>query len=57
VGSADVAGIPEFDPGQVDLSTIVQPKGDAFRAVGQGQVQAMQKVPLWRVPQRLLGRV
>lgn len=57
VGTTDPAAVPEFDPRQVDLSTIVQPKGDAFRAVGQGQVQAMAKVPLWRVPDRLLGRL
>jgi hypothetical protein len=57
VGGSDPGAVPEFDPRQVDLSTIVQPKGDAFRAVGQGQVQAMAKVPLWRVPDRLLGRL
>lgn len=55
VAGVDVAGVPEFDPREVDLASIVEPRNGWYRAVGAGQVQALQGMPLRRVPSSLLG--
>lgn len=48
-------GVPEFDPAEVDLASIVRERDGCHRAVGVGQVQALEKMPLRRVPGSLLG--
>ena len=55
VAGVDVAQVPEFDPQEVDLASIVEPRNGWYRAVGAGQVQALQGMPLRRVPGSLLG--
>lgn len=47
--------VPEFDPGAVDLSSIVEAKSGWYRAVGAGQVRAIRQLPLSRVPASLIG--
>lgn len=47
--------VPEFDPGEIDLASIVKHRDGCHRAVGVGQVQALEKMPLRRVPSSLLG--
>ena len=47
--------ICEFDSSEVDLDTIVRWRNGCHRAVGVGQVQALEKMPLRRVPGSLLG--
>lgn len=56
VAGVDVDAVPEFDPREPDLAAIVQPRDGWYRAVGAGQVQALNQQPLCRVPERLLGR-
>jgi hypothetical protein len=59
IGTADPAAAREFDPATVDLSGIVKQRGSRreriWRAGGRGQVGAMVRRPLVRVPQRLHG--
>ena len=57
VAGADVAEVPEFDPGEIDAASIVQPRDGWHRAVGAGQVQALERMPLRRVPGSLLGTI
>ncbi len=57
VGATATGAVPEFDPAGVDLEAIVRHKDDCYRAVGLGQVQALEKMPLQRVPGHLLGTV
>jgi Glycosyl transferase family 2 len=56
VAGVDVDTVPEFDPREVDLTTIVEAREGWHRAVGSGQIQALRQVPLRRVPSSLLGR-
>ena len=50
-------GVPEFDPHSVNLSAVVaQRQMGSYKARG-GQLGAMKKQPLVRVPERLYGRV
>ena len=42
-------------PREVDLTTIVEPQDGWYRAMGAGQVRAMEQMPLRRVPCSLLG--
>ena len=56
VGAPDPDAVPEFDPHAVDLDEIVvRGQGHRFRTRRQGQVQAMRRMPLVRVPRRLVG--
>ena len=55
VAGVDVGTVPEFDPRQVDLASVVEPRDGWHRAVGAGQVQALGQQPVRRVPERLLG--
>jgi hypothetical protein len=57
VADIDVDSVPEFDPREVDLSRIVEPREGWYRAVGTGQVQGLNKLPVHRVPESLLGLV
>lgn len=58
VRSVDPDGVPEFDPREVDLASVVhEEKGGWFRTLPQGQVRAMTTQPLVRIPQRLRGIV
>lgn len=57
VAGVDVDTVPEFDPGEVDLAKVVEPRDGWHRAVGAGQVQALRQMPLRRVPSSLLGSV
>jgi hypothetical protein len=57
VASVDVDTVPEFDPSEVDLTKIVEPRDGWHRAVGAGQVEALRRAPLRRVPSSLLGRI
>ena len=57
VSGVDVDQVPEFDPREVDLTKVVEPREGWHRAVGAGQVQALRQMPLRRVPSSLLGTV
>lgn len=57
VAGVDVDAVPEFDPSEVDLASVVEPRDGWFRAVGAGQVQALKQQPLRRVPGALLGTI
>lgn len=58
VADTDPEAVPEFDPRKVDLSGAVhKEEGDVWRTLREGQVKAMQTRRLWRVPERLVGRV
>ncbi len=47
--------VPEFDLAEVDLGAVVQRRDGCHRAVGPGQVQALEMMPPRRVPSSLLG--
>jgi hypothetical protein len=53
--------VPEFDPASIDLASVVHAdrKKGTWRAAarGQGQVQAMLRSPLYRIPDRFFGTV
>lgn len=55
VSGVDLDRVSEFDPREVDLGPIVEPRDGWHRAVGNGQLKALQKLPLRRVPGSLLG--
>jgi hypothetical protein len=57
VAGVDPDAVPELDPGELDLAAVVAPRDGWFRAVGAGQVKALQQQPLRRVPSRLLGTI
>jgi hypothetical protein len=57
VAGIDVDTVTEFDPREVDLTKLVEPRDGWHRAVGAGQVQALRHLPLRRVPAALIGRV
>lgn len=57
VAGVDLDRVPEFDPREMDLGHIVEPREGWYRAVGNGQLKALQKLPLRRVPGSLLGTV
>jgi hypothetical protein len=56
VADADPDTTAEFDPRSVDLG-IVRRIRERYQAVGAGQVRAMERQPLVRVPERLFGLV
>lgn len=53
----DVDVVPEFDPAEVDLTSVVRERGGVYRTRGAGQMGALRRQPLRRVPSSLLGRV
>lgn len=57
VAGVDLPEVPEFDPREEDLKSIVEPRDGWHRAVGPGQVRALEGMPLRRVPRSLLGQV
>ena len=58
VAGADPDKVPEFDPRKADLAAVVhKEEGDVWRTMREGQVRAMETRRLWRVPDRLLGRL
>lgn len=57
VAEVDPADVPVFDPAEVDLAAIVEPRDGWHRAVGNGQVQALRKMPLVRIPDHLVPAV
>lgn len=57
VRDVDPDRVPEFDPTEVDLRSVVEAKNGWYRSVGAGQVQALRQQPLRRVPATLVGAV
>lgn len=57
VGDVDPEQVEEFDPHAVDPDTLVVQEGNTYRAPREGQLVAMKRVPLVRVPRRLHGLV
>jgi Glycosyl transferase family 2 len=58
MGEADVSDVQPFRPRPGRLDGIVQQSGTGvWRATGEGQVQAMRRRPLVRVPRRFEGRL
>jgi hypothetical protein len=57
VHDVDPATVPEFDPSEIDFTTLVEDRGRMHRSTGRGQVGALEHEPLRRVPSRLLGTV
>ncbi len=53
----DLDTVPEFDPATVDLDALVHREGDRWRTQQEGQLQALRRQPLVRVPRRLHGLV
>jgi hypothetical protein len=52
----DPATVEEFDPSAVDLSgVVIQGPKAGFRTMKQGQLRAMARQPLVRIPERLVG--
>jgi hypothetical protein len=46
---------PEFDATAVDLDIVRKRDNGQFQAVGIGQLRAMERQPLVRIPDRLFG--
>lgn len=57
VAGVDPDAVPELELAELDLTAVVAPRDGWFRAVGAGQVRALQQQPLRRVPSRLLGTI
>ena len=57
VRNVDPERTPEFSPEEVDLSRIVERREGWYRSVGPGQLSALERQPLRRVPGSLLGRI
>ena len=55
VAGVDPATVPEFDPYAVDVSRLVVEGDRCFRAPREGQLHAMRRASLVRVPDRMLG--
>jgi len=57
VADVDAAVVPEFDPATADLDDQVIFLNGRYRTPKQGQIAALRKQPLTRIPQRLVGTV
>jgi Glycosyl transferase family 2 len=57
VAGVDADTPREFDARRVDLDIVRRLRGGAFRPAGRGQLQAMERQPLVRIPSRLHGLV
>lgn len=57
VADVDPDRIPELDVSEHDLAAVVDAREGWHRAVGAGQVQALERMPVHRIPERLLGQV
>lgn len=55
VDALDPAAAPEFDPAATNLDDLVIFLNGRYRTPKQGQVAALRKQPLTRIPQRLVG--
>ena len=55
VADVDSAAIPEFDPAAANLQDMVIFHNGRHRTPKQGQIAALKKQPLTRIPQRLVG--
>ena len=55
VGEVDPAAVPEFDPAAAGLDDMVIFLNGRHRTRKQGQIAALKKQPLTRIPQRLVG--
>ncbi|MEZ0578574.1 glycosyltransferase family 2 protein [Nocardioides sp. MH1] len=55
VHDVDPLAVPEFDPAAADLDKMVIHLNGRYRTPKQGQIAALRKQPLTRIPQRLLG--
>lgn len=55
VADVDPDRLPEFDAAEHDLAEVVEPREGWHRAVGAGQVQALERMPVRRVPARFVG--
>ena len=57
VEGVDPDRIPELGVSEEDLASVVEHREGWSRAVGAGQVQALERMPVRRLPGRLLGEV
>lgn len=57
VAGVDPEAVPEFDPAAVDLDALVVRAEKGWRTRPEGQLQALTRHPLVRVPERLRGLV
>jgi hypothetical protein len=57
VTGTDVDSTPELDPNALNLDIVRNRGGGRFQAAGTGQLRAMERQPLVRVPERLFGLV
>jgi hypothetical protein len=55
VADVDTTAIPEFDPAAANLDEMVIFLNGRHRTPKQGQIAALRKQPLTRIPQRLVG--
>jgi hypothetical protein len=55
VDAVDPLSVAEFEPGEVDLDKLVIFLNKRYRTPKQGQVAALRKQPLTRIPHRLAG--
>lgn len=55
VADVDPAAVPEFDPASVDLDEMVIFLNGRHRTPKQGQIAALRKQPLVRIPARISG--
>lgn len=55
VADVDPAAVPEFDPADANLDDMVIFLNGRHRTQKQGQIAALQKQPLSRIPRRLVG--
>lgn len=55
VAGVDPAAVAEFDPAAADLDAMVMFHNGRYRTPKQGQIAALRKQPLSRIPRRLLG--
>ncbi len=51
----DASTVPEFDPGAVDLAALVESDDGFWRSRKEGQLPALRKHPLVRIPSQLRG--
>lgn len=51
----DERAVPDFDPGREQLAGVVREIDGVFRTPQQGQLQALRRQPVRRLPRRLVG--
>lgn len=55
VGGVDEDAVPEFDAASAPLAALVSEVDGVFRTPQQGQLQALRREPVVRLPRRLVG--